>query len=282
MDSKGKRRSLALALLAYSGLAFIRRPSVVLVLLALVYWKAESLFGVAPLRLFELGEWISSQPEAAIAAAGVVVAVASMLAFKRVKRLDLELSVGAEISVILKESIEIINRTRSYCSDIDLLKCILVEVSADPPPSPARVAERMTMLEIRWKMLLEEVPQLRIDQDTIWDIHTRIEDLFTMHGVVLRSKVVTPFLLWVAQRSAIEIAQQMRLLLPKDNTKAGAFLDDLEIYKGISVKDFRRADAKHGRTLSGCLSGAAAIGTSSILPPASLTVAALAFKLWRS
>ncbi|WP_313424159.1 hypothetical protein [Stenotrophomonas rhizophila] len=278
---KGNRRWLSLGILVFAGWALFRRPSFALAILLLIYWNAEALFGVRPLRFYELGEWTASKPEAVVGAVGIVVAVASMLAFKRVKRLDLELAVGAEIAGILKDAMELITRTREYCSDIDHLKEILREVSADPSPPPERVVERMRMLDIRWKMLRENVPQLRKDQDQIWDIPDKIDALFTVHGAVLRSKVVTPFLLQLARGYAAVIAQKMQLLLPEDDDEAGHFLDYLEEYKLVSIEDFRRMDASQAVKFSGCMGGAASIGTSSIVPPSAITIVALAVKLWR-
>ncbi len=281
MDSKGKRRWLALAVFAFSGWAFLRRPSIVLVILTLLYLNAEKLLGIVPLRPYGLGEWISDRPEVAIGAAGIVVAVASMLAFKRVKRLDLELVVGTEIAVILKDAMEMVSRTREYCSDIDCLKSILMEVGSDPPPSPQRAIERMEMLKIRWDMLLEDIPQLRVDQEKIWNVPSRIDDLFTMHGVVLRSKVVAPLLLTLSNRYSIVVARNMRLLLPRAEDEVAAFLDRLDAYKGVSVADFRKVDVNQVLKFAGCMGGASSLGTSSIVPPSAVTVAALAVKLWR-
>ncbi len=104
MDTRINRRSLAVFMLTGAMWVFARRPIVVFMAAILCYLNWEHWFGVRPLRLYELMDVLESKTEATIAAAGLLVAIASITAFRHVKRLDLELAAAAAITAVIRDA----------------------------------------------------------------------------------------------------------------------------------------------------------------------------------
>lgn len=281
MDKIRRRRVLGIIALGAAIFSLLRRPTVMLASTWALYCVSERLFGVAPLKMYELGELVFTRPEATFAAASIVVAVASMLAFKRVKRLELELDVGSEIALVLKDGMDMMTRLRGFCVGVYELRQLLTPPVGGWQATPAEAQGRIGEITARWEVLKDELPQLRKDQRALWSISSRLVDIDVLHGVALRAAILAPFALRHAQRLSLEVAAKGGFLLPADDEEVGHYLDSLEIYKGISIEQFLSADEEKWSRCIEWLGSAASIGASSVARPSSITAVRAAVTVLR-
>ncbi|WP_180859098.1 hypothetical protein [Stenotrophomonas maltophilia] len=281
MDSKKRRRVWAAVLVVGAVWAFLRRPTVTLAIVYALYCSSERIFGVAPLKMYELGEIVASKPEAALAAAGTVVAVASMLAFKRVKRLDLELAAAADISLVLKDGMDMMTRLRGFATGVYEVRQLLLPFNPECQMEPEEARRRMDEITARWTVLHAKVPLLRTDQSEMWQLSSRILDIERQHGVVIKARMLAPYALSKAQPLALQMAEKAGFHLPAEQDSVGFYLDCLEVYGGISIPEFLEADEKVWTRFLEWMGAASAIGSSSIALPSAVTAARTAWTIAR-
>lgn len=281
MEKKTRWKILATVSVAGAMLGVLQKPVVLLAGSLVLYWASEMLFGVTPLKPYELGELIAGRPEAALTAAGTVIAVASLLAFKRAKRLDLELAAGADIASALRDGMNLMTRLKLFC---ELVVELRDEVDQLGPPgelSRDQVKQKMDAIDARWTLIQRKVPQTRQDQTEIWGISNRIIALEGQHSTVIRARALTPYALSRAQAHALALAESSSFLLPEDGYDAGDYLDFLEVYDGTSIDDFLEAHEEHWTRFLEWMGMATTIGASSIALPSAINASRMAWQLLR-
>lgn len=279
MEMKDKLRFSSLAV--GGGLvALAQRPFFLLLVAIGLYFSSETILGVVPLKPFELSEAMASAKEATLAAAGLVVAIVSVSAFKHAKRLDLELAASAEISSISSDLITVLTRYGVYCEKILELKArFVIRYHPDLPPD---VKEKLDEdLQQEWTILLTRVREISADRDEIWSLIRRILGVFQRHQPVLGSRILTPILLERAQFHLEAVASASTFPVPEQDDKLVDFMRAFILFSVPSVHRYRRVEKKHRTKLLGYLGGASSIGSSTIAPRSMLNAGRMAWKLMR-
>lgn len=262
-------------------MAVVRKPAVMLAGALVLYWNSEQLLGVVPLKPYELGEILSSRPEAALACAGTVVAVASVLAFKRVKRLDLELAAGADIALILRDAIDMMTRLRSFCIGVYQIRRDLEIFEPGNEVDPSEARRIMDRIAASWQVLQARVPQLRKDQSDFWRISNRLIDVDGLHSTAIRARAVTPYALSRAQKHALVLAEKAGFPLPGEGDDPGSYLDYLDVYEGTSLPEFLHADEEDWNRFLEWMGFASSIGSSAVALPSAITSARMVWAVLR-
>lgn len=281
MDTRINRRSLAVFMLTGAMWVFARRPIVVLMAAILCYLNWEHWFGVRPLRLYELLDVLGSKTEATIAAAGLLVAIASITAFRHVKRLDLELAAAASITAIIRDASAVFSRIRLYCDALVAAKDAYLEVVDATGKTAGQSQGDRERLNLAWTMVMKRVEKMREDQEAVWEIARRLIDLNDQHGAIIRTKVLTPWLLERALYHAETLASGMVFPVPNQGESARTFIPSYFLIGAKQVADYIALDEKHRMRLLGFLGGASAIGSSSVAPVSLITAVRSAGQLWR-
>lgn len=260
---------------------FLRRPLVLLGLSLILYFYSDRLFGITPLKPYELIEMLGQAQEATVAAAGLVVAIASVTAFKHVKRLDLELAASSAITAIIRDGMDLLTRNRLYCdavlevSELWRHRYMTLDLSEE--------AKRDLDQEIddAWYGLLRAAPKARVDRDEIWAIARRLIDLNDQHGAVLRSKILTPFFLERALHHFEVIAGAATFVVPSDDATPRTFLPAFPLAGKEGVSAYLALDHRHTLRFLGYLGGASSIGSSAVAPASLVTAVRMAANVWK-
>jgi len=260
--------------------ALVRRPTVILIALLVLYWNCERIFGVAPLKPYELTDLIGQAKEAAIAAAGLVLAAASVSAFKRVKRLDLELAAGSAIKLMMRDASELLSRNQLFCENLIELREKYLR-SIDGTESTAEQRAGLTReIAVRWEFLMSSVQQKRSDQEQTWNLPRRLIELKNQHSAILQSRVVTPWLLERAQHHLEVVADAAQYPIPADGQAAREFIAGL-LTSGARASSYLDADEKHAMKFFGYMGGASVIGSTSVAPASVINAIRAGWRLWK-
>lgn len=262
-------------------LGVLQKPAALLAGSLVLYWASESLFGVRPLKPYELGELVTGRPEAAMTAVGIVIAVASLLAFKRSKRLDLELAAGADVASALRDGMNLVTRLKLFCEMVVELRDEVDEIGPGTHLSTAEAKSKLEWLSARWTVLRRRVPQIRQDQTELWEISNRIIALEGQHSTVIRARALVPYALSRASNHALALAERSGFLLPDEGDSAGEYLDYLETYDGISIDDFLQSHEEHWTRFLEWMGMATTIGASSVALPSAINASRMAWQLLR-
>ncbi len=247
--------------------------------LILYYWS-ESLLGVVPLKAYELTDLLGGNKEASIAAAALVVAVVSVSAFRRVKRLDLELAAASDIKAIIRDCQELLTRNRLYCETLLSIKEQYLATFDGDSTNPAERARLRWEIRASWSVLTASVKQTQQDRKAVWDLVQRIIDLDNRHSAILHSKVLTPWFLERGQRHLEEIADAMVVPIPGESEDVGAFMRFFLLNGVQAAHNYLDADRMHRNKVYTSLGGASSIGTTSVAPASAITAIRMATKLW--
>lgn len=281
MDTKAKRVGLAIFIVAGAMFAFIRRPTGMLIVALVLYHYCERIFGVAPLKPYELSDLIVDAKEATIAAAGIVVAAASVSAFKRVKRLDLELAAGADIKSMMRDASDLLGRNQLYCEKLlELREKYLESISGDGRTAEQRGALR-SEVAIRWEVLMSSVQERRSDQEETWNLPRRLTELKNQHSAILQSKVVTPWLLERAQHHLEIVVDAAEYPIPAEDNAVRDFVPTLLMAPGKRARSYLDADEKDAMKFFGYMGGASVIGSTSVAPSSVINAVRTAWRLWK-
>lgn len=259
----------------------VRSPIVLLAAAILAYMNTERVFEVKPLAMHELGQVLSGQPEATLALMGVVVAFASARAFLRVKRLDLELELAAQINELLDDSIVMGSRHRWFCNEINKVRSLHAELISLEPGSDASLA-LANELRFTWEVMIEDVPQLRADHEGIWKLDSRLRRIVLRHGAVVRSRPLLYFALYAANENLQKMAAVIWYRLPFHEESLESYLTLLPSYKGPSPADYLASADKHGARYIEWMGMAGAVGNSSVTRPSLIAAVHQGWKLWRT
>ncbi|WP_141057472.1 hypothetical protein [Stenotrophomonas rhizophila] len=279
MELKDKLR---FSLLALGGalVSLLQRPFFLLVLTIGLYLVSERLLGVVPLKLFELTEAMAGAKEATLAAAGLVVAIVSVSAFKHAKRLDLELAASAEISSISSDLITVLSRYGIYCEKVLEIKSRFV-TRYDPGLHPAARAELDRDLKQDWTILLTRVRDISADRDEIWSLIRRLIEVSQKHQPVLGSRFLTPIMLERAQFHLEAIANAATFPVPEQDHNLVEYMRVFILFGVSDVNRYMHAERKHKIKLLGYLGGASSIGSTTIAPRSAMNAVRMAWKLMR-
>lgn len=281
METKAKRRILGAVMLAGALWVFVRRSAVVLVGCIVLYAKAEDWLGIKPLGLMELLELATSATEVTIAAAGVLVAMASVIAFKSAKRLDLELAAAAAISLLIRDTGALLVRNRMYCERILEVKQFHIESMDGVGKSPAHTKAARDRRDIAWRCLLDTVEQVQADRSGVWDLVRRMGDLNDQHGPIIRTSVLVPLFLETAQANLEVLASATVYVIPSTDEDLGTYMASFFLVGAKDVSDYLVIDERHRLRVMGYLGGASSIGSTSVAPVSLITAARLVLKVWR-
>lgn len=279
MQKKTRWRILAAVSVAGSLLGVLQKPTALLAGSLALYWASETLFGVTPLKPYELGELFTGRPEAAMTAVGTVIAVASLLAFKRAKRLDLELAAGADIASALRDGMNLVTRLQLYCETVVELREAVDQLGADTHLSTEEVKSKVEWLAARWTVLRRKIPQIRQDQSDLWEISNRIIAIEGQHSTVIRARALVPYALWRARDHALALAKESGFLLPDEDDGPVEYLDLLNTYEGVSINDFLISHEKQWTRFLEWMGMATTIGASSVAPPSAINACRMAWQL---
>lgn len=281
MDTRAKRRWLAALAIIGGAYSLLRRPLPVLVGAVVLYINSESLLGVAPLKPYEFTDLIWGAKETTIAAAGVLVAIASVTAFKHVKRLDLELAAAADITGVIRDLSALLARNRVYCDSIlELREKYLSSMDGDTKSAADR-GEIRRDIDAGWAVLTASASQTRDDLREVWRLIHRLNDLQNQHGAVLRSRFLAP---WMLERAAYHVgimAEAAIFPIPGPNERPGQFIPPFLLLGASRVTKYLEVDAKHSMRAMGYLGAASSIGATSVAPVSLLNAARMGWKFWR-
>ncbi len=279
MQKKTRWRIIAAVSVAGSVLGVLQKPTALLAGSLVLYWASETLFGVTPLKLYELGELFTGRPEAAMTAVGIVIAVASLLAFKRAKRLDLELAAGADIASALRDGMNLVSRLQLYCETVVELREGVDQIGVDTHLSTDEVKSKVEWLAARWTVLRRKIPQIRQDQNDLWEISNRIIAIEGQHSTVIRARILVPHALWRAREHALALAKESGFLLPDEDDGPVEYLELLETYEGVSIDDFLISHEERWTRFLECMGMATTIGASSVALPSAINACRMAWQL---
>ncbi len=136
-------------------------------------------------------------------------------------------------------------------------------------------------LNLAWAAVMSRVEKMRDDQEAVWEIARRLIDLNDQHGAIIRTKVLTPWLLERALYHAETLASGMVFPVPNRGESARTFIPSYFLIGAKQVADYIALDEKHRTRLLGFLGGASAIGSSSVAPVSLITAVRSAGQLWR-
>lgn len=279
MEPKEKLGFAALAIGA--GLVSLaQRPFFVLLGAIALYMSSESLFGVQPLKAYELSEVLAGAKEATIAVAGLVVAIASVSAFKRAKRLDLELAVASDIAAISSDVTKVLTRYSLYCEKILDIKTRFAS-RYDPV---MRAVDRRKLdadLEIEWQLLLRWAKEIDVERDAVWSLIRRMLEVGEKHQAVIGSRFMTPILLERAQFHLEAIANAATFAVPSQDAKLLEYIRAFMLFGVQNTQRYLEVERTHRTKLLGSLGGASSIGANMIAPRSFLHASRLAWKLMR-
>jgi len=281
MDTKAKRRALSVAMFAGALWTFARRPGVVLIGCIILYLQAEEWFRIKPLSFLELSERATADTEATIAAAGLLVALASVIAFKAAKRLDLELAAAADISLLIRDAGALLVRNRMYCERILRIKQLHVQSIDGVGKTAQQTKAARDVRDLEWSCLLDTVDQVHADRTGVWDLIRRIGDLSNQHGPIIRTRILAPLFLERAQASLEKIGEATVFLIPPKDAQVGMYMASFFLAGAKDVADYLDVDDRHMLRVMGYLGGASAIGSTSVAPVSLITAVRMALKAWR-
>ncbi len=281
MDTKFKRRALAVVMLGGALWVFVRRPFVVLAFCAALYFKAESWLGVRPLSALEILQVLSGAPEVAVAGAGVLVAMASVIAFRNVKRLDLELAAAASISVVIRDTGALLVRNRLYCEHLLEARDLYFACFDGETASFAERTSARRDRDVSWACLLDTTDQARKDRAEIWVLVRRIIDLNDQHVPIIRTSIIVPWLLERAQENLEVLAAATVFVTPERDSKITEFMPAFFLNGVKDAADYLCVDDKHRLKVLAYLGGAASIGSTSVAPVSLVTAVRMFAKIWR-
>lgn len=280
MDTVARRCWWTALLLGGAAWTVLRRRSGILVSSMILYYWSESLFGITPLKAYELTDLLAGNKEASIAAAALVVAIVSVSAFRRVKRLDLELAAASDIKEIIGDCQELLTRNRLYCEALlRIQEQYLATFDGDSTTPEERVRLR-SAIRSSWSVLTESVKQTQQDRKGVWDLVQRIIDLDNLHSAILHSKILAPWFLERGQRHLEEIAGAMIVPIPGESEDVGTFMRFFLLNGAQAAREYLDVDRKHRNSVYTSLGGASAIGTTSVAPASAITAIRMAIKLW--
>lgn len=276
-----KDKLLFSSLAVGAGLAALaQRPFFILLALICLYLNSEGMLGVVPLKPFELSETMAGAKEATLAAAGLVVAIVSVSAFKHAKRLDLELAASAEISSISSDLITVLTRYGIYCEKILEIKSrFLTRYDQDMHPVARRKLDED--LQQDWAIVLTRVREISADRDELWSLNRRISEVFQKHQPVLGSRLFTPIMLERAQFHLLAVTSAATFPVPEQDHNLFEFMRAFLLNGLPSVHRYIQAERQHKTKLLGYLGGASSIGSSTIAPRSFLNAGRMAWKLMR-
>ncbi len=257
----------------------VRKPWGMLAASLLAYHWSERALGVGPLKLYELTDVLGQNKEASIAAAALVVAIVSVSAFRRVKRLDLELAAAADIKEIIRDGQELLSRNRLYCEELLRLHRMYQDSHGGSLSNITDRNKARRTLPLVWQSLSRSAERTRQDRTEIWKLMQRINDLSIRHSAILHSKIMAPLLLERAQRHLEAIADSALFPVPGSDELGDVFiraytLDDKErTIRYLEVDKTRRSG------LFECLGGASSLGASSVALPSVVTTIRMAKKV---
>lgn len=280
MDTVARRGWWTALLLGGAALTVLRRPSGILVLSMMLYHWSESLFGITPLKAYELTDLLGSNKEATIAAAGLVVAIASVSAFRRVKRLDLELAAASDIKAIIRDCQDLLTRNRLYCEELLSIKEQYLATFDGDRTTPAERVRLRSDVRASWAVLTGSLKWTHQDRQNIWGLVQRIVDLDNRHSSILHSKILAPWFLERAQRHLKEIAAAMIVPMPGEGEEVVTFMRFFLLNGAQAARDYLDTDRKHRDKVYTSLGWASAIGTTSVAPTSAITAIRMATKLW--
>ncbi|WP_447945011.1 hypothetical protein [Stenotrophomonas indicatrix] len=279
MELKDKLKFSSLAVGA--GLvALAQRPFFLLLAAIGLYYSSDTILGVVPLKPFELSEAMAGAKEATLAAAGLVVAIVSVSAFKHAKRLDLELAASAEISLISSDLINVLTTYGIYCQKILELKDRFA-IRYHPDLHPVAREKLDEDLRQEWAILLTRVREISADRDEIWSLIRRILGVFQKHQPVLGSRILTPIMLERAQFHLEAVANAATFPVPERDHNLVEFMRVFMVLGVPSVHRYVQVERRHKTKLLGYLGGASSIGSSTIAPRSVLNAGRMAWKLMR-
>lgn len=279
MELKDKIRFSALAV--GGGLAaLVQRPFFMLLAALGFYLGTERILGVAPLKPFELSEAMASAPEVTLAAAGLVVAIVSVSAFKHAKRLDLELAASAEIASISSDLITVLTRYGIYCEKILEIKSRFV-ICYHPNLNRDARAKLDEDLEQDWTILLTRVKEISSDRDELWSLIRRLMEVYQKHQPVLGSRFLTPIMLERAQFHLEAVANAATFPVPEQDHNLIEYMRAFILFGVPSVHRYIQVERKHKIKLLGYLGGASSIGSTTVAPRSVLSAVRMAWKLMR-
>lgn len=261
-------------------LALAQRPAVLLLVAIALYICSEPLLGVVPLKPHELSEVLAGAKEATIAAAGLVVAIASISAFKHAKRLDLELAVSADISAINSDAIKVLTRYGFYCEKIIEIKNLFA-ARYDPLMSPSARKELDEHLAVEWQLLLRWAKEIDVERDAIWSLIRRILELAQKHQAIIGSRIITPILLERAQVHLEAIANAASFPVPDQDQELLEYIRAFMLYGVPSVQNYQQVELMHKVKFLGYFGAASSIGSNSIAPRSLVTAGRMVWKLMR-
>jgi len=281
METKGKRRALGVAMLAGALWVFIRRPSIVLAGSIILYMNSEAWLGIKPLGFFELAERATDATEITLAAAGVLVAMASLMAFKAAKRLDLELAAAADVSVLIRDTGALLVRNRMYCERILRVKELHIESIDAVGKTADQTKAARDRRDVEWSCLLDTVDQVHADRSGVWDLVRRLGDLNNQHGPIIRTRVLMPLMLERAQASLEELGSATVYVIPGKEDDVGRFMGSFFLSGAKDVANYLEVDDRHMLRVLGYLGGASSIGSTAVAPVSLITALRMVAKVWR-
>lgn len=278
MEKKARARIILLGLVGgLVGLA--QRPFSLLIVSLVAYFYSEPLFGVTPLRPDELVGRLSAAKEATIAAAGLVIAIASVTAFKHAKRLDLELSLSSDISAISSEASKVLSRYALYCENILELKARYAS-RYDRNMHKSQLAQLDEDLAVDWQVLLRWAREIDDERDAVWSLVRQISHLGEKHQAVLGSRIITPFLIDRAQHHIGVIARSAIFPVPKQDQDLHEYIRAFMLFGVSHVRAYIEVDRQNRMKVMGFLGGASSIGSNSIAPRSLLNSVWMGWKIW--
>lgn len=260
-----ERRGIAAMMVVAGIVDLAQRPLFLLIVAVILYHNCYSIFGVRPLSPNELTELLFSVKEVTIAAAGLVVAIASITAFKHVKRLDLELAASNDITSISRDASSVLTRYALYCEKILEIKA---RYASRYDRNMSREARALLddELDAEWQVLLKAAGQIDDQRDAVWSILRRLAEIGEKHQAVIGSRIVTPILLELAQSHLEKLANAAVFPVPKTDQKLLEYIRAFMLNGVKPVRDYLEVDSSHRLKVLGYLGGASSIGSSSIAP----------------
>lgn len=281
MEPDTRRRVLLLASLSLLAVVVLQKRWVQLALVLGAYYWSKSLFGVDPYTPVELVDFFTSNIEATVAFAGLIIAFAAGRGFIESKQLDLRLGLESDIanlsedvsqllSVHRRVAVALVEVTREGRSAVEYA----IATNSPNVPFPPAAGLWFRELLVRAKSLPEANQAIAL-------IDERFREISRKSGPLVRSSLVTSLCLNRAQAAFNRILPFCSLIQIDDTWSIEAFLIGQAQHPGASPEQFLAALDEDELWFQGWMGGASAVGTGSIFRPSILIATLMWWHLWK-